>query len=359
MAYKTIAESFADLRKDPWRQAFSGDIQEVHDTVFKMKVSEDEIITLLRSWLQRNQPCLFGRIAAKLDLLTFCIIQEAELFESDEYIHDKIQTARLEWTRDAFKGRKNGFIVAVISPILALAEPNRSVFELAQRLCSLYLQKEQINADEIYLDEIFLEEPGMEKETRRFYTGVNYFSTQGDKRWWHDHRFPGGLALSVNSVGHLVRSGNIAKNLEIISKDYNITLDTGWVASPVDSLSKALELAMRTISMAAETPWGRATELKAVAEDDPNLPKCPIDLTGNIAEKSHCEYKGFYHTDVTLPSDYFLPEIRRPNGTIPFDLDLTYLFLKDVDNPDFYTMGEGKRIRTAAITRRSNWNENG
>jgi hypothetical protein len=34
---------------------------------------------------------------------------------------------------------------------------------------------------------------------------VDFFACAGDGRWWHDHRFPGGIAYTANSTGHMMR----------------------------------------------------------------------------------------------------------------------------------------------------------
>src|SRR5208337_1985361 len=62
----------------------------------------------LRLWLVKNLPCLFGRIAAKKDLLSYCILTDSDIQAGDERVRDRIQEARLRWTRAGFEGRKNG-----------------------------------------------------------------------------------------------------------------------------------------------------------------------------------------------------------------------------------------------------------
>jgi hypothetical protein len=76
----------------------------------------------LSDWLQAHQPCLFGGIAAKHGALSCCILNESDLEQSDEAIREKIQTSRLEWTRQGFEGKKSGFIILAISPRIAYAQ---------------------------------------------------------------------------------------------------------------------------------------------------------------------------------------------------------------------------------------------
>jgi hypothetical protein len=123
--------------------------------------------------------------------------------------------------------------------------------------------------------------------------------------------------------------------------------EEGWTETKVDSLEKALEMAMRTISLAAEGVSGRATQLLPLPTDQSELPvkACPIVLPAFLADKNFCSYGGYYHTDFTLPSEYFIPDVERPLGLRVHELDFTYLFDRSIDNPEFITTGEGRQIR--------------
>jgi hypothetical protein len=213
------------------------------------------------------------------------------LEQSDEAIREKIQTSRLEWTREGFEGKKSGFIILAVSPRIAYARPSPAMRELARRLCYLYLETE-IRMDHIHLDQIYLQKPGSRLTTWKWYAGVNYFCAQGDRRWWQDHRIPGGMAFSVNSVGHLVKSGIIADAMRELG-ELTGTPDEDYPVAKVDSLDKALELAMRTIAMASETESGRATELLPLASDRSEMPvpECSVKLSKLVSDKNYCEYR--------------------------------------------------------------------
>jgi hypothetical protein len=64
-----------------------------------------------------------------------------------------------------------------------------------------------------------------------------------------------------------------------------------------------------------------------------------------LEEFDYCGYKGFYHTDFTIPSLYFIPSVTRPENAYAYDLDFTYLFDSSLDNSDYDRMGQGRRIR--------------
>ena len=101
-------------------------------------------------------------------------------------------------------GETHAFIILALSERIACATPGKVLQNLAQRICELYLGVSQ--TDTIIHDELLLEIPAEKQTERRSWkVGVNYFSAQGDVRWWRDHRIPGGMAYSMNSVGHMAR----------------------------------------------------------------------------------------------------------------------------------------------------------
>ncbi len=342
-----IATFFRLLKSDPWRGEidFSLEMKLANQALFEAN-TEEACVKVINEWIQRYQPCLFGRVAAKLGLISYCILREADLDESDEAIKKKIQTSRLQWARDAFEGKKSGFVIAVVSPTIARAVPDENMKELARRLCSLYLLSD-ISPDEIYLDEIFLEKPGRSKTTWKWNVGANYFSAQADKRWWQDHRIPGGMAFSMNSVGHMVKSSILASAMNQFNDAIGDTESEDWVPSKIDSLESALEFAMRTINSASESVSGKATQLLPLPSDRNELPvkTCPVELPHFLTDKSFCTYRGYYHTDYSLPSEYFVADIERPADTEVHTLDFTYLFDKRLDNPDFEKIGVGRQVR--------------
>lgn len=341
-----VAEAFSRLVPDPWRKdtGFKPDLREASDRLFS--ATEDvERAAIVEGWLHKHQPCLFGRIAAKGGFLSFCFLTEEDLNSPDAAIRDKIQDARRSWTRDAFEGRKSGFVIVAVSEQIANAQPDDAVKDLALRLCSLYLLQEVI-PDQILLDDIYLEIRNRDTTTWKWNAGVNYFSAHGDGRWWQDHRIPGGMAFSVNSVGHMVKSDILKRGMVELERDLGFSAEVQQV-SKVDSLGKALDLAMRTINNASDGPSGKATHLFPIPKDDFGHPiaECPVALPSVIAGKNFQEYWGGYHTDVTVPSEYFRPDVARPAGLPEHILDFTYLFVDNVDNPDYATTGEGRRIR--------------
>lgn len=349
----SVAKLLQNLLPDPWRdkEGFSQDVEFVNRQILDNTKSDEEISLSLREWLEDNQPCLFGRLAGgKLDLLSFCILREHDLEQSDAHIRDKIQRFRLLWKREAVQGLRSGFIILAVSRRIVEAQPNDAMKELAKRLCFLYL-REKIKEDEIYTDRLTLAPPPTtenpdEDQCYEWRVGANVFAAAGDKRWWHDHRIPGGLAFSMNSVGHMARNGALRR---LTDPNAKTPLKPLKGKLGIDSLVTALKFAMMTINGAQDAPSGKATSLRKLDQKtyDALTPKCPFAnaVPSSLHLMDYKSYHGWYHTDVTVPSDYFRPDVARPASVERKDLDFTYLFDDSIENPDFETTGLGGRIR--------------
>src|SRR5207237_8595592 len=101
----SISGLFTRLVEDSWRKevGFSQDIQLAHQSLFSTTVSDEDCEKVLNDWFQRFQPCLFGRIAAKLGKISYCVLQESDLRSPDQTIKQKIQSARTKWTKDGLE----------------------------------------------------------------------------------------------------------------------------------------------------------------------------------------------------------------------------------------------------------------
>ncbi|MEK6701933.1 MAG: hypothetical protein AABZ53_06705 [Planctomycetota bacterium] len=268
---------------------------------------------------------------------------DSDIARSDEHVRETIQNARTDWTRRGFRGERSGFVVTVVSRSVINARPGPALKAFAQRLCGLYLLDE-IACDQVYMDDLFLEAPGHTGQVWRWRAGVNYFAANGDGRWWQDHRMPGGIAFSVNSVGHMARSGAINRLLADGATVLGLN-PADLPAAPIDSLDKALMVAMQTISGASNATSGKATWLREVSSEAPPARRCPAHFPPKLQPFDACEYGGFYHTDFTVPSDYFEDSAVRPAHVRQRTLDFTYLRDAGVDNPAHITMGVGQRIK--------------
>ena len=144
------------LERDPWRSGrpFSGDVRECHNRLFNPGASRDEKAAALSDWLGEYQPCLFGKMEAKQGRLAFCILTENDLERTDVEIRAMIQRERRDWKRLASDGGSHGFLIAAVSPRIALARPNNAMLRLTKWLCNLYLGADE--PDAIHLDDLIL-----------------------------------------------------------------------------------------------------------------------------------------------------------------------------------------------------------
>ncbi len=326
-----------DLRR---RCPFSPQLRDATAALLAAETDQQRA-TVLAAWLTRYQPCIFGRLAAERELLSYCFLAADQLEASDQDIAATIQTKRRAWKSQAEDGRRSAFVILAASSKLAYARPDDTLMRFTLCLGGLYLGR-QIEPDRIYLDRLRLWD--LEFETRRQWrVGVNVFAAAGDGRWWNDHRIPGGVGFSMNSVGHLVaaeaRRHAVQESVRVPAprarragqvQEAEAALARLQETS-VSSLGHALKYAMHTIRNASESaggegcPWGPATTLMRA---DPGTARAVPAVRNDAVLRDYSEdtYLGWYHTDVTVPSVYFRPDQNRPGDLKePFALDLSYL----------------------------------
>jgi len=271
---------------------------------------------------------------AKLNRLPICVLNENDLERSDEYIRAKIHRERQDWRRLASSGDSHGFLISVVSHRIATARPDVALQRLAATLCQLYLGVG--DADAIFHDSLLLkttDEQGL--HWRQWKVGVNYFSSQADGRWWRDHRIPGGMAFSMNSVGHMARTQVERKSLGTASQNLGVARQklVYW----------ALRKAMETISPpVAENRRGTWLVDRGTFAEDKEPPPFEerVKLFGQLARFSENRYHGLYHTDHTLPSYYFNEGLWRRED-LPVRDDLYFTYLHSLTDEAYESMGIG------------------
>jgi hypothetical protein len=331
----SIAELMGKLNRDPFRVQwdFTTEMAMANAAIAAAK-NPGEIARVLGDWIAMNQPCIFGRAAARAETITFCILTDEELSQADDVIRERIAADRGIWQRRAVRGKSSAFVIACISERLLKARPDDKTLKLAQRLVNLYLGV-LAKPDEIYTDTVIYRDADS-NEARIWPAGVNYFAAHADERWWRDHRIPGGIALSMNSVGHLAHSSSAASNLP---QEIAFELASGGeppVSGNINRPQAVLELAMRTIRRAVPFKGESATGLRNItnAEAEVAEPRCPFHLAKDLKDQDWREYDGWYHTDITLPVLYFRDDQNRPLSAKKLDLDFTYIYHDAPSNPD-------------------------
>ena len=251
------------------------------------------------------------------------------LKRGDEDLRDTIEDHRKVWKRYALHGRSSSFVILVNSPTLALTEPSPQFQGACRRLMELYIGAPV--ADDTILEQheyVYLAKTINGRRTfLRFATLPNLFCAQGDRRWWHDHRTPGGIMITSNALGH-----------------YMHCLTSG----PEPDRKKALKQAMMTIQNAHLSKSRRlrqpATELVARPQGE------PTSLSGTTFEEfSARRYQGYFHTDHLIPSVFF----QKGQPTSHFeDLGLAYIHDKSEDD---YAELMGGESTNAYTVRREVW----
>lgn len=154
---------------------------------------------------------------------------------------------------------------------------------------------------------------GQHHDVLKFSTLPNIFCSQGDGRWWHDHRTPGGIMITSNALGHFMYARSKKAALE-----------------PSEGIW-ALENAMRTISNANPNPSGGkakfahcpATYLVPRQADDPTTALKPGSPFANFSPD---HYEGYFHTDHLIPSVFFQKDRDPKNLKHYKELSLRYIF---------------------------------
>jgi hypothetical protein len=296
------------------RRPFSADVEAVHAVLFSPRYDRQAKIRAYRKWLETNQPCVFGRIAAANRNVFICLVEEDEVLRmrrGDEDVMDTLQDHRQVWKRLALEGTTSSFVILLLSKTLPTREPNGALKEACRRLLELYLQV-PIPDDSFHTEGeyVFLRRP--DNKVLKFSTLPNIFCAQGDGRWWHDHRTPGGIMITSNALGHFMYARSKKQTLDEAT--------TTW----------ALENAMRTISNAHKNPSEGSTKFVhcpatfVVARQ--NTDPSPLKATSPFGAWSPDHYEGYFHTDHLIPSVFFQKD-RDPKTLHRYkDLSLRYIF---------------------------------
>lgn len=332
----SVSDLLGRLERDQWRDEhpFSPDVSACHEKLFRPGATRQEMAAAINDWLCENQPCAFGRMEAKQNRIGYCILTENDLEGSDQEIRQVVQQYRQVWKRTALVGATHGFLIAVVSRRIAMARPTTNLLALAHKICELYLGTS--HPDKIHLDEVMLSDKELgEADGRKWKVGVNYFSAQGDGRWWEDHRIPGGLAFSMNSVGHMART-----RVERIARKTDVDLSK----VPREQLVYwALPNAMKTIGPPRDgSKRGTWLAERGQCPEDREPPSFEVRQRyfGELANFSENRYRGLYHTDQSIPSSYFDDGLWRREDLAVRD-DLYFTYLHSLADADYESMGVG------------------
>ena len=341
----TAAELYGNLTGDAWRlsRPFSDDLLQANALLHNTAATEAEMAEAATLWCLRRQPCQFGRVAASQGRIHFCFLSERAVSEwTDDEITEKIAEEKQLWKQraafDPLRGA-HSFVLVVASPRVAFAAPDQHLRAFSDYILELAgwepdrrgaRQKNTISGDFLYLKH------PTQDSFRGYRFNVDYFACAGDGRWWHDHRFPGGIAFTANSTGHMVAVSE-------------------WDGGRSDGKAWALKQAMLTIKNSARTretnsaepsEQGRVTWLRPLRADGKPLVvnvACPLSSVPRPLEgKDWTRYEGVLHTDHAVREEFFADRDVAPTASRPYLMDFTYLY--DEGQDDFIEFTGGKPI---------------
>ena len=202
--------------------------------------------------------------------------------------------------------------------------------EICRRLLELYIEVERVEDDTILpkREYVFARVNKDESPPKllKFGTLPNVFCAQADKRWWHDHRTPGGIMITSNALGHFELFRNTEGTIGDKEKFH------------------ALDNAMRTITNAYGNDKKRrglthcpATRLVPLAENE----KTPIREASDLHKYSPSHYEGSFHTDHLIPSVFFSKERDPKELTLYDNLSLQYIYDPLADPEDHRELMNG------------------
>ena len=339
----TTSELFSNLTGDAWRVShpFSDDLLQANALLHNTAATEAEMAECAMRWCLRRQPCQFGRVAASMGRIHFCFLRERAVSDwTDEEIAEKIADEKRLWKQraafDPLRG-SHSFVIVVASPRVALAVPDLHLRAFSDHVLQLAgwepdrrgaRRKNTVTGDSLYLKH------PTEDRFFGYRFNVDYFACAGDGRWWHDHRFPGGIAFTANSTGHMIAVGE-------------------WYEGHGERQAWALKQAMLTIRNAAPTREtestepsedGRVTWLRPLGPDGRPLVAdvaCPLSKVPTPLEgKDWTRYEGMLHTDHAVREEFFVDREVAPTASKPYLMDFTYLYDEKQDDFIEFTGGE-------------------
>ena len=346
----TATELFGRLSGDHWRitHPFNEDILQANTLLHNAAATDEERAQCLFLWCQHRQACQFGRVAAKQRRIHFCFLSEAAVSEwSDDEIAAKISEEKNLWKQRAAcdpDRAAHSFVIVVASPRVALAAPDQHLRAFSDRILDLagwdtegsgVRRRNTLTSDFLYL---------RNPHDGRFYGfrfNADFFACAGDGRWWYDHRFPGGIAFTANSTGHMMRFRD-------------------WYRAKEQNESWALKQAMLTIHNAAPTRvtgssspagQGRATWLRPLDASGRPLvedSRCPVEkMPAMLENRDWTRYEGVLHTDHSVREEFFFDREIAPTASSPYLMDFTYLY--DEGRDDFEEFSRGRRFDDSVV----------
>jgi hypothetical protein len=324
-------------------------MEEASALLHRPYAEEHEIAEALRHWCKTRQPCQFGRVAASQGQIFFCILRERDLGDGpagDRAIAERIAAAKRQWKQRAVSNRTappHSFVLVFGSPHVMEAAADDNLRRFSNRLLELSGWKPERRArrgeNTITSDYLYLRHP-QTGEYHGFRFNLDYFAAAGDGTWWHDHRFPGGVAFTANSTGHMKAFMDWYSDPRRDHGDWAITQAMMTIArSHPTKLAKSGDKSEKAAREEGRLTW----LLDLNSEGKPIVARlpCPLDnVPSQLAGKDWTKYEGLIHTDNAVREEFFDDRPEPSTRHNPPLMDFTYLY--DATQPDFTDFTSGR-----------------
>jgi len=312
------------LTGDEWRKKnpFSRELETASQVINHPYSTDSEREIALGGWLRKYQPCTFGKLAARDNQIHYCFVTDADIDVGDERVSEIVAESRQLWkARGLRQGReRHGLLICVCSPRIMYAAPDANLREFSMRmrdLCGWRIETDEKGNDITWETLYFRNSIGYLK----FSFSVDYFAAAGDGRWWTDHRIPGGIAFTANSLGHMLYTMSPSQP------------DLGW----------GLKMAMLTIEGAKETSEGRATWLTKASQLGPlrgGNARSEIASLEKLAGEDFSVYEGYLHTDHSIRQEFFNNGAEPSMKAKPWLMDFSYIYKEGAEDHRQFVLGE-------------------
>ena len=335
MSHDSLRTLHSRLVKDTARSSapFSKNMLDVSNMAHRPHSSDAEVVRMLNAWcLTHDQSCQFGKVAASRQQLVFCVLRMRDLERGDEFVERKIADEKLRWMRRAVAQPDyppHGFIVACLTPELEAAAPDDNLRRFAERLqaAAKWEPAEPARPGENPVVSAYLFMSNPDADTFLGYRfNIDFFAAAGHERWWHDHHFPAGIALTANSTGHMKA---YRERANLVGPDWTLTqaMKTIETAHP----TKTEPTGRPAQTAAAARAQGRVMWLLDLEDGKPVVEHltCPFkkSVPSTLATKDWTKYDGWLHTDHAVRAEFFDGHVdpAAVPGREPTRNDLTYL----------------------------------
>jgi hypothetical protein len=334
IAMHEVNELYARLKGDAFRKThpFSDDLRNANELLHNSSAFPDEIIDCILDWCARQQTCQFGKLAANERRIHFCVLSDEAVSRwSDEDIAGQIASEMRLWKQRAafdIQQAAHSLILVVASPKVALAAPDENLRDFANAILTLSgwsVGKKRFARplNTISSGFLYLRNPS-DRKLYGFQFNVDFFACAGDDRWWHDHRFPAGIAFTANSLGHMRAyrewyGGKAGDGTAWSLKQAMLTIDQAKKHKVIVS-GKTLQ----------QDPDGRVTWLLPLsASGEPVVASIPSPLQPmprTLEGKDWTKYAGYLHTDHAVREEFFQDREAPPTTERPYQMDFTYIY---------------------------------